>query len=66
MRTFLFAAAVLMATAAYGQRQAPQFVENQVNDKIETTMSENQIGTRRDGRSAGLSERMRHVLHRHG
>lgn len=42
MRTILFAAAVLMATAAYGQRQAPQFVENQVNDKIETTVSENQ------------------------
>ena len=41
MRTFLFAAAVLMATAAYAQRQASQFVENQVNNKIETTMSEN-------------------------
>ena len=42
MRTFLFAAAVLMATAAYAQRQASQFVENQVNNKIETTVSENQ------------------------
>ena len=44
MRTFLFAAAVLMATAAYAQRQASQFVENQVNNIIETTMSENGFG----------------------